>query len=209
MKQLLIISISFLVLATTIFATEEDYSGNLLIKAKKNGVFFFCSSVTIRPELILTAAHCLDKASEVRVFVKGKIWPVESYHKHPNYNRSKSFYMNDIGIIRLSKSLPKNIIQYKIQRPLSNKKLVRVGFGERNGRNKRQIIKNIGPVQILNDYIKAEDYSSVSGDSGGAIFQKQNSKLVLVGIHSTIDGKYAFNPVLNSKDSWILSQLKK
>jgi len=151
---------SCLFIATTLFATDEDYSGNLLIKAKKNGVFFFCSSVAIRSEVIMTAAHCLDKASEVRVFVKGK-------------------------------------------------KLVRVGFGGRNGKNKRQIIKNIDQVQILNDYIKTKDQSSVSGDSGGALFQRQNSKLVLVGIHSTIDGKYAFNPVLNSKDSWISSQLKK
>ena len=46
----------------------DDFSGNLMIKAKKKGIFYFCSAVAVGKKLLLTAAHCLDTADEILVF---------------------------------------------------------------------------------------------------------------------------------------------
>lgn len=197
------------VFSFTAQAKTDIYSGNLLIKAKKNGIFFFCSSVAVAPTTLFTAAHCLDNASEVIVLVNQKSWPVIKFLKHPKYKRSQSLFMNDIGVIHLAKSLPNSIAKYKVQKPQLGDRFLRVGFGGRKGLNSRQVIDDLVQIKLYKNYIRALDSNSVSGDSGGAIFQKTKSGLTLVGIHSTIDGKYSFNPALSNKDTWVASQLKK
>ena len=209
MKNFLFLSFTFLLHFSCAQAKFDHYSGNLLIKAKKGGVFFFCSSVAVDAKALLTAAHCLDNATEVIVLINNKQFSVEGHSKHPQYDRKKSFFNFDLGIIKLKEKLPAGISIYQYRKPRLGDRFFRVGFGGRKGLNKRQVIDDLAQIKIHKDYIQALDGNSVSGDSGGAIFQRTKAGLVVVGIHSTIDGGYSFNPSINSSSKWISSLIKK
>lgn len=179
-----------------------------MIKAKKNGTYYFCSAVAVRKKILLTAAHCLDSAAEILVFDKGSKLEIDSFKKHPNYNRMNSLFRNDIGVIYLSAELKAHKI-YKIADFMAGVELTRVGFGGRNGKNERTVVKGLSALDAGKIYVKTLDLKSVSGDSGGAVFQKQDLDLVLVAIHSTIEGKFSLNPATSIQDPWLKSILEK
>lgn len=173
-----------------------------MIKAKKKGIYYFCSAVAVKEKTLLTAAHCLDNSEEILVFDNGKRLNITSHQKHPQYNRKNSLFRNDIGVIYLSEALKGNKI-YKIGDYRPGLELMRVGFGGRDGRNDRTVVKGLSASDAGKIYVKTLDFKSVSGDSGGAVFQIQDRELVLVAIHSTIDGNFSFNPSTTLQDPWI------
>lgn len=196
-------------MSTSVTYALEDFSGNLLIKAKKNGTYYFCSAVAVNKTFLLTAAHCLDSAQEVLVFNKSESLAIKNFEKHPKYNRAKSFFRFDVGVIELKAPLASDIKIYTIANTRGDIPLIRVGFGGRDGQNKMTVVRNLNPLDIGNSFIKTKDLTSVSGDSGGALFQKNGEKLNLVAIHSTIDGKLSFNPSLSLSDPWLKSKIDK
>ena len=203
------------VLLTLIFVlscnsySDEDFSGNLMIKVKKKGIFYFCSAVAVKPKILLTAAHCLDTAQEVLVFKGEEKLPLENFEMHPKYQRKNSLYNFDIGVINLKNSLSGDVAIYSIANTKGSEPIIRVGFGGRSGHNKMTVLRGLKSVDHGNRFIKAIDNGSVSGDSGGALFQKNGKTLNLIAIHSTIDGGFSFNPSLSLADSWLKSKLEK
>lgn len=179
-----------------------------MIKAKKNGIFYFCSAVAVKVKTLLTAAHCLDDAEEVLVYKDEQVLKIGSFYKHPDYNRKNSLFRNDIGVIHLSEPLTASKI-YKVADYRPGIELIRVGFGGRNGRNERTVVKGLSASDAGKIYVKTLDPKSVSGDSGGAVFQNQDKELVLIAIHSTIDGNFSFNPSTTFQDPWLKSLLAK
>lgn len=202
--------ISFVVLLCCSFSyAEDDFSGNLMIKIKKKGKYYFCSAVAVSPKILLTAAHCLDTANELLVFKEKRSLAIVGFEKHPKYNPSNSLFRFDVGVIELKKNLPLTTKIYSISNTKGDQPIIRVGFGGRNGKNKMTIVKDLKPLDFGNSFIKTKDVRSVSGDSGGALFQKNGEELNLVAIHSTIDGKISFNPSLSLGDPWLKSKIKK
>lgn len=193
----------------SIVAQAEDFSGNFMLKVKKNKSFYFCSGVAVSKTHLLTAAHCLDNAEEVQVHSDGVQLPIKKYEMHPNYKRKSSFYNFDIGVIELRNALSENIQIYQIANTKGKEPIIRVGFGGREGKNEITIIRGLQAEDFGNRFIKAKDSKSVSGDSGGALFQKEGDKLNLVAIHSTIEGGYSFNPSLSLADSWLKEKISK
>jgi V8-like Glu-specific endopeptidase len=171
---------------------------------KANGVVV-CSSVAVHPHLILTAAHCVEGAQTINLVAGHNL---DSEHlrynallwtTHPEYNPSKSNFHYDVAKIILKNPLPKSLPYKSIGRAFEDKSLVRVGFGRREGRNTRTLISGQKVLYRGYDYFEMEDEFGYMGDSGGPLFQWQEGSYVLVGIHSTREGKnktYAVYPFI-------------
>ncbi len=162
---------------------------------KDNGVAI-CSSVAISPLIILTAAHCVEGALKISL-VKGfsldenhERFVALEWESHPKYDDSISNYHFDIARIRLKNPLASTVPFSKVGSALQDGAMVRVGFGAREGMNKRTLI--YGQKILFQDdlYLELDDHYGVMGDSGGPVFQLQNGSYKLIGIHSTRQGEH-------------------
>ncbi len=189
---------------STTHALRFDYfKQSFPLEISKGGAKVICSSVAIHPQIILTAAHCVEGAERIAL-VKGfdldqghPRYMAQSWEAHPNYNREKSNYHYDVAKVILSNPLPENLPYTKVGWPIEGRSIVRVGFGGRNSKNARTLISGQDLIYMGDDYFELNDEYGVMGDSGGPVFQMQNGSYVLVGIHSTKEGKnktYAVHP---------------
>lgn len=175
------------------------YNSTFSLNVKKSsGSTFICSSVAINPQTLLTAAHCLEEAQAIEV-TDGQIKRVAtSWDEHPQYNKLESKYYADIGIITLSENLPRYINYPDLAYPLPYHSLTRIGFGGRQGKNVRTLVSGIWITETLDTSLILKDELGVPGDSGGPLFQFINGKLCLVAIHSTVEGKKSYAPIVRS-----------
>ncbi|MGE3609990.1 MAG: trypsin-like serine protease [Bacteriovoracaceae bacterium] len=203
MKNLFVLLIA--ILSAHAWAIDfSNYNSALMLQiVKEDNNKYICSSVAYSQSKLITAAHCLENATQVNVFKEFKIldnntfYKTKTFYKSKLYNKNQSFFLNDVGIIELEESLPSEIKIYPIaQVKINQGELHRVGFGMRNGINSRTVIWPINQFQVHENYIEAWDQYSFYGDSGGPIFQLIDDKFYLIGIHSTKDGNYTFNPLL-------------
>ena len=70
----------------------------------------FCSGVVLTRHIILTAAHCVARASDTRVYLPGQpLLPLKRIAKHPDFHadaprtRSRSI---DLALVEITESLP-------------------------------------------------------------------------------------------------------
>lgn len=189
---------------------ELNSSLKLLIK-KDDGKTYICSSVAITRTTLLTAAHCLENTFSIKVEINydKTLLPIKSFAVHPSYNKSKSNFLFDIGIVSLGQKLPLQIKVKKIlMNPDANLPLYRVGYGARDGKNEMTIIHPILNYSVKLNYIDALDVFSYSGDSGGPLFAEWNKEFYLIGIHSTKEGGLTFNPIINDEIiDWIIKSI--
>lgn len=175
------------------------YNGTFSLEVTKwDGSVFVCSSVAIDVKTLLTAAHCLEGAKDIKV-TDGKIrneaihWDI-----HPEYDKDESNYHADIGIITLYRDLPYHLNFPRFGRPQKSNPLVRIGFGGREGSNLRTYISGIFILDQMDNTLVLKDKLGVPGDSGGPLFQFINGKLTLIAIHSTVEGEKSYAPIINS-----------
>lgn len=165
--------------------------------SKGEGMVFICSSVAVKPHLLITAAHCLEGATKI-IVTDGKIDRVAyQWEFHPEYNKGESKYKADIGIVTLSRNLPFNLNYPKWVRPYKGLPLVRIGFGAREGNNLRTLINGIKILKVKETTLVLQDKLGVPGDSGGPIYQMINGRYVLVAIHSTVEGEHSYAPIIS------------
>ncbi len=203
---------------SAVFANEDWdlFNSSLLIEVSRPTGVFTCTGVAVTPELIVTAAHCLDgDILKVRVYTQNYYDPkadsleVKSFKLHSDYRPKKSRYSSDLAKIQLKTKLPDSI---KILPIFTDQIIIgdiyRFGFGERNKKNLRTVVtpklRKINPVERV---LELNDKYSYSGDSGGPIFLKKGKNAYVVAIHSTLsfgpEGKYSYNPLLSSYKNWI------
>ena len=170
----------------------------VLLRVKKQNTHFICSGALIQNNIVVTAAHCLDGASEVQVtndpilqkagnhFVMTTEWKM-----HPGYTGNNLTGI-DLAVIKLKS--PIEIKIYFTPTPMPAKKQLgkidfqRIGFGIRDGINKRNLFsENSIKYSIGSHYIQAYDENGLVGDSGGPVFltyDQQANSLALIGVHS-------------------------
>lgn len=206
----------------------SDFDDSVLIKVNRAPTHplgnTVCTGVLIHERMVITSAHCADgaetmtvvfdvqngeSAKEIEIVLKDKI------KMHPDYDRAKSLFSNDLSVLILEKKAP---VQKRIIRriPLDNQlhgndQMIRIGVGLRNNKNMRNItdprfvkLKEPGVLETSDTY-------ALFGDSGGPIYTPQHE---LIGIHSTMDsfdGKappHAYSAYLPFFKTWIDEQLR-
>lgn len=181
------------------------YDSSLMLEVSRGETCFTSSAVAIGENILLSAAHCVEGASEVLCILGDapsspeKVLIAKRWVVHHEYNPSKSFYENDLAIIFLEEKLPSYISYESIEEThLSDKSLLeRIGFGGRLNKNTRTLVTPsfIGKTFNQKNFL-LKDKHSVLGDSGGPIFVESQGELKLVGLHSTLEGEhltYAIN----------------
>lgn len=196
----------------------SNFNATLILEVTRPEGVFTSTAVAIAPDLVITAAHCLDGqvlkvrlSQESEYNPKGKFLAVETFDLHPEYNPSLSSFKNDIAKIKLKKPLADSTIIYPlIKGPhLLNGSFIRLGFGARDGKNIRTLITpSYRGVRHLENTLELDDTYSYSGDSGGPIYLMRNGQMHLIAIHSTYsfgpEGKFSFNPMLAIHRNWLL-----
>lgn len=194
----------------------EEFNSSLLIEVTRTKGVFTCTGVAVTPDLVVTAAHCLEgDVKSIRIFTQSSYNPknpaiaVKSFKIHPNYHPKDSRYNADVGKIRLAEKLPSNIKIYPIYKEeMILGDLYRFGFGMRNKKNVRTVITPTFKQVIYADkMLELNDTYSFSGDSGGPIYLKQGPTYYVLAVHSTLSfgpqGRFSYNPLLNAYLDWI------
>lgn len=193
-----------------------DFNSSLCIEVTRPSGVFTCTGVAVSNDIVVTAAHCLDgEILKVRIFTESaydrnnKSILVKKYKIHPEYKSNSSRYLSDVAKIYLGEKLPASIkIQPIFKGQVVTGDLYRFGFGERNKKNLRTVITpKFKRMDLENRIIELNDTFSYSGDSGGPIYLKQGNQTFILAIHSTLsfgpEGKYSYNPLLDSYQTWI------
>lgn len=166
-----------------------------------------CTGSVIAPDLIVTAAHCLEGgASSVSIVFATQITPealknaVKTTHFmiHPDYRMNQTkIDQNDIGLIEFQGGLPKG---YTPNHMLADPRLltrgenvILAGYGVTDagthagaGTLRETDVKiadeNFGKTEVL--LAQNDGHGACHGDSGGPAFLMEGGKLVLWGITS-------------------------
>jgi hypothetical protein len=182
-------------------------SGDLAVVGLTGGGFQFCTGTLIRPDVVITAAHCLppnlgdfgiSSYSQIDVFFgtnvgSGDFVPAIDGWTHPGWNID--VFENDIGLLRLASPGPTTPIPFATEpMTLSDQGApVRlVGFGiTQEGANdsgvKRHGNTNIAEVFQFVFTMGLQPSGTCSGDSGGPTLMMRGGQEVVAGIHSRSD----------------------
>ena len=174
------------------------FSSTFIIETKRGNQVFTSTAVAISSHILLTAAHCVDCADEVKVILGNDyrrpqgVINITHQVVHPAYNPQNSFYENDVAILYTSEVLPNFTHIEEIdndQISFDDLALERIGFGGRNNKNlKTWNNPSFRSVSYNKKNFILKDEKTAIGDSGGPVFANQQGKLKLIGLHSTLEG---------------------
>lgn len=194
----------------------NEFNSSLCIEVTRPTGVFTCTGVAVSSKIVVTAAHCLEgNILRVRIFKESfydKNNPsisVKKFTIHPSYKPTSSRFLSDLAKITLDNELPASIKIFPVfSSQIVTGDIYRFGFGERNKKNLRTVTTpKFKRMDLENKIIELNDSFSYSGDSGGPVFLKQDSKTYVLAIHSTLSfgpqGMFSYNPLLGSYLNWI------
>jgi len=156
------------------------------------------SGILIRPNVVLTAGHCVDDGDIFSVSIgNDEEIKVKDIVLHPRYNKTFGRIQDDIGLIFLecdSKYKPASIGCVDWMRRYQNITTVGYSFGFKKY-SKPNVFRYFGTVIEEPNYMKfiPRPASVWPGDSGGGVFAKFDNKEYVVGIISNYVAIKAFN----------------
>lgn len=199
----------------------KDYAGSVGISVKKPLFTTTCSGVLLTPNVVLTAAHCVDEFVSAQVTTAARLQDGVLAHEvirgliHPGYKGNVVGKSVDIGLFILATPV-KTGFEPPILAAVNPKlRFERIGYGIRNGRNVRTWVTSFFQ-KWFGGHVKTTDVYGMGGDSGGPVFQRHEGGLRLVGVHTgreIRDGKLAkasyIQTLGEAEISWIREQMVK
>jgi hypothetical protein len=146
------------------------------------------SGILIRPNVVLTAGHCIDDDNIYSIVIGEEEIMVKDMVLHPSYSKTFGRIQNDIGLIFLecdSDYEPANIGCVDWMKRYQD--ITTVGYSfEYKKYSKPDVFRYFGTVVEEPNYIKfiPRPASIWPGDSGGGVFAKFGDKEYVVGIMS-------------------------
>lgn len=192
-------------------------------RAADGAVLNFCSGVAIDSKTVVTAGHCIESLSkslaqsdvEIQIFRQSAvdyskapdaIGDRDSLHLDRLYNRERSYFHRDRGMIKLKTEIRPDAGETlnfpKVRRGLEAyiekaDRLHRIGFGRRvSGAGVSENRRTWVTVQVHSVFpetLVTQDKFAMPGDSGGPVLLHiPGEGLFLIGLHSTFDQASGF-----------------
>ena len=179
------------------------------IVAEKGGGQALCTGTIVSPEVILTAAHCVDEnpaklhiifGTNIAKTSANDIREGDKFIQHPNWNRHLPTGEGDLALIHFKGLIPEGhspvTLANENLKLKKGQKVLMMGYGvtdgiRENGSGKlretsSQILDQHSPTESLTDGHKS---SVCFGDSGGPAFVKVGSEFVQWGVASSVTDK--------------------
>lgn len=159
-----------------------------------------CSATLIRPQVLLTAAHCVSsKADMLSVYFdvdpvnanSTVLLDVDRVITHPEYSQDSLETSVDLALIVLKESAPESSVPAELPSvedlgELQKLEVVGYGVSSTSGEGFGRLRKVQVPVAELQEgFIKVDQSQGqgiCDGDSGGAAFLLRENKRILVGV---------------------------
>jgi V8-like Glu-specific endopeptidase len=166
----------------------DDFNATVGIEIKKTNFQTVCTGVLIRPQVVITAAHCLvglhySRVTTAEAMSEATQW-VESVRSviHPRYDGNAPGLSVDVGLLFLAK--PITGVRYALQGNFDmTNQCERIGYGGRKGKNVRTWLTSF-PQMLQGTSLRVQDALGVLGDSGGPVYQYLPEGLRLIGVHT-------------------------
>lgn len=212
---------------TRVLSTDADAKTTaMIISTEKNtGESFVCTATPITSRTLITAAHCLDRASKVTAifyvdllcssgfkFSRDAIRAVD-FKWHPNYDPNVMNSGNpDVGLVHLASDIKPGYPVYKINLAPEtlNSELFLYGYGITGSNNtdstvlrKVRLDRNEYGFEMSSIVITNNGVRGIClGDSGGPGFVRANNELQIATVNSF--GYGPRNDVCGGRSSLIL-----
>lgn len=197
---------SKIVNGTLIDATSEYANSAVLLLIEKNSGTSSCTAVPIGKQLLLTAAHCVDKVVPTQIqAVFGWYTPstppiskisVSQYKIHESYDGTAQSYA-DLALIKLSQDIPAShkIAPLYDGRPANTQdQLILIGYGITDEHLKDSLVLRMTTKSLKKDTFikkaiigfnqKNTTGGFCKGDSGAPVFVQSGTQKKLLAINS-------------------------
>lgn len=223
-----------------VLATDADAKSTAMIIAteRNTGNTFVCTATPITPRVLITAAHCLDRAAKITAvfytdltcasafrFNRDAIRAIDFKH-HPQYDpNTMNSYNPDIGLVRLSEDIKSGYPIYRISMSPEtlNSELLLYGYGITGSNSADSTF--LRKVNLARDEYNFEMSSIIIpnngvrgiclGDSGGPGLVTSGGELQIATVNSfgygprnDVCGGRSSLILLHPFMSWIQSTLK-
>lgn len=179
-----------------------------------------CSGVLVDKDVVVTAAHCLQRPSNYYVFfgdldTNYPYMAVKHYRAHRGFNNRMPG--NDIGVLVLSQPAPDNFVPAglfpdNVALPQTDLDLVGLGLTSANGnasgkryKVKARIREMYNAAELIID-TNNQFAGTCSGDSGGPAFTHHNGRLHVLGVLSRGVGVCSYDSIYTATfyhNTWI------